>query len=173
MTDRASIQITASKRAPPKRRHIPDRPVDGYHVTTAEPTISDLSSENHVEEIARAIAEIEELDEMMLTLDETIVIYQNQLSDPLADPWDLLAIERAIEPLLEERHIARYQVIQCAGEIATHGAYLIGDWKDYELDWIGREMTQGEGVLARVFEECPGIETHPVWSRLEVAACPF
>jgi hypothetical protein len=83
MNERASLQIETSKRGPPKR-------APAYRQQPIERTISLTDSER---EIARAIAEIKRLDELMTTLDTRIDDYDERLSDPDQDGWDVIDIQ--------------------------------------------------------------------------------
>jgi hypothetical protein len=176
MTQRASILVTTTskpRRAPPKHRHVPDRPPDGYHVTERAPVVTHYADMDHVEEIVRSLARITELDEQMLRLEHDMTTHEAVLADPSADGWDRLDAENALEPLTEDYTRARWQVIQLAGEISTHGHYMIGDWKDDELAAIGRHLSHLTGALPRVLEECRGIETHETFQVLCGEAVTF
>ena len=174
MTDRASLVLTTSKRGPPRHRHVPDAPVGGYHITTAQqPAISDLSVLDHEREIARAIAELDELDKIMLQLEDDITKHQAILDDPSADAWDRIDAENHLTSLTERHTNLRYQVIQRAVELGTHGGYLLGEWGDDELVTIGRHLSHLDGALPRVLATSPGIETMPAWRVLGREACPF
>src|SRR5690349_14355539 len=172
MTTRASITVSTN-RAPPRRRHMPDRPPDGYHVTESEPVSTDLSTLDHRNEITQSLSRIEELDIDMIAIDGRIDHYQETLTDPSADGWDRIDAEGKVGPLPEERERLRGQRLQHAGHIAACGFYLIEGWREHELDNIGKELSTIDGPLAAILSECPGIETHATYVRLEAAACPF
>ena len=173
MTDRASLVLN-TKRGPPPRRPVPDAPVGGSHSTTAQqPAISDLSVLDHEREIAMAIAELDELDRIMLQLEDEITTHQTILDDPSTDAWDRIETEKTLDPLIERHTDLRYQVIQRAVELGTHGGYLLGEWGDDELVTIGRHLSHMDGALPRVLATSPGIETMPAWRVLVAEGCPF
>ena len=173
MTDRASLVLN-TKRGPPRHRHVPDAPVGGYHITTApQPAISDLSVLDHEREIAMALAELDELDEIMLKLEDDITGFQSLLDDPSTDAWDRIDAENHLTSLTERHTDLRYQVIQRAVELGTHGGYLLGEWGDDEIVTIGRHLSHIDGALPRVLATSPGIESMPAWRMLAGEAVPF
>ena len=174
MNGRASLQLTTSKRGPPRLRHVPDAPVGGYHVTTAsQPMTSEVSVLEREKEIARAIAELDELDRIMLQIEHEIPLPQSVLDDPSSDGWDRLDAEKILDPLIDHYTDLSWRVRHRAEEISTHGAFLIGEWGDDELIRIGRHLSYMDGALPRVLAECPGIETTAAWQVLVAEGCPF
>lgn len=167
------------KRGPPGRRYIPDRPAGGYHVGLFEGIKSPLSEMDHVREIADAIATIEKLDTIMTKLETRIDRLIAKLTDPAlrddipaTDPRRIEA-EDLRDELLETalRHL--WTVEQAAGDIATHGGYLLDAGQREALDEIGRTLTHGAGVLGRIQADVAGVLTHRSWQRLTAAACAF
>ena len=120
-----------------------------------------------------ALDRIAELDREMCEIDEQITRYQALIDDPNADGWDRIDAEGKTAPLLETRNLLCRDLMLTISDATSAGNALLNGWRENEVDNVGRSLQQGDGVLARVFEEFPGTERHPVWQRLEVAACPF
>lgn len=161
MNDRASLIVT-SNRAPP-----------GRSKATKQLPISDLSSENHLEELAKAIAELQELNRTMLQIDQSIDQHDRVFDDPHADPWDLIEAEQRIDPLLERRSKAKFDVALAANRVIFHGACLVDEWREHDFDNAARQFSQEDGLFARVEIEWPGIPSDPIWQRLRRESCPF
>lgn len=162
MTDRASIQLVRGKRAPPS----------APKQTTALPTMT-FSSTESVQELARAIAELQRLDCDLMRLDGLIDQHEHVLTKPDTDPWDLVDTDQKLDSLWDQRSKASWDVMQAANRVIHHGVLLIDEWRDVELDNIARQLSIDDGLFDRVAIEWPGIPEHPVWQRLEADACPF
>jgi hypothetical protein len=126
-----------------------------------------------VEQIWQAIRRIEALDAQMIDIDERITRYQELIDAPDVDGWDRIDAEGKVEPMMRKREALRGELNQIAGWLTVSGLRLIDGWRENEIDNIGKELDQNSGALARVLGEFPGIETHPVWQRLNRAAVPF
>lgn len=108
-----------------------------------------------------------------MELDDQINRYETALTDPDADGWDRIDAEGKIAPLLNRRNDLERDVMLAASTVSVRGSQLINGWKENEIDNIGKELIQGDGVLDRVFIECPWVQDHPVWQRLYAAGVPF
>lgn len=154
---RASIQIGGSaRRAPPQpTRQIrePDPPA------------------NPIEEITNAIAELQRLDQRLRTIDQAITQQNELLAD--ADEWDALTIERTIDDLNDKRSKVSFDVLFATNRVIHHGTYLVGEWRDIDLDNIARQLSQTDGLFSCVAQEWPGVSENQVWQRVYSEAVPF
>jgi hypothetical protein len=162
MSERASIQLTRSKRAPPVRAKPP----------TQLPTI-DVSADKAIEEIARAIAELQRLDEDMLTIDTAIDTHEQIWVDPTTDPWDRVDTEQALDRLYDQRSQASWNVMQSANRLIFFGTVLVDEWRDVALDNAARKMSCCDGLFQRVSAEWPEIAKDGIWQRFQGEAVPF
>ncbi len=128
---------------------------------------------DHADEIRRCLTRIELDSEIAMKLDEQITIMGTALTDPQADPWDRLDAETVLEPLVRKRFALEGSVLLNASDIAVHATHLVGEWREDELDEIGRHLIQGYGALGQIEVDCPGVLTHPTWRRIVAASCPF
>jgi hypothetical protein len=163
MNERASLQIETSKRGPPKRASV-------YRQQPIERTISLTDSER---EIARAIAEIKRLDELMTTLETRIDDYDERLSDPDQDGWDVIDIQNNRDRMQGARNQASFDLMQAVNTVIFHGGLLIDAWHETKLENIGLQHSQCDPFYRRVQDEWPKVATDPVWQRFMNAGVPF
>ena len=162
MTERASIQLARGNRGPPA----------SAKQSRELPTMT-FSSTESVQEIARAIAELQRLDRDLMRLDASIDQHETVLTNPEIDPWDLVDTDQTLDGLWNQRSTASWNVMQAANRVIHHGALLIDDWRDVDLDNMARQLSACDGLFARVTAEWPGIPEHPVWQRFQGEAVPF
>jgi hypothetical protein len=159
MTNRASLQLGTARRAPPqpaRRRREPE---------------TSITSTDPIDEITNAIAELQRLDQQLRTIDQNINQQSGLLED--ADEWDQLTTERTIDDLNDKRSRASFAVAYAANRVIHYGTYLVGEWRDIELDNIARRLSQTDGLFGCVKREWPGIPDDPIWQRVYGEAAPF
>lgn len=162
MTERASLVVTR-KRGPPRHRSgAPD-----------QPSQTEISLSNPIEELAMAIAELQELDHTMTQTDQTITQIETKLADSSTDEWDAIELEPKRDALLEQRIHQSCSVLYAANRVTHLGAWLIGEWRETELDNMARQLSQTDGMFARVATEWPHVLEDPVWQRVYQEACPI
>jgi hypothetical protein len=162
MTERASLVVTRN-RAPPRRsKQAPDQPAN-----------EEISLSTAKEELARAIAELKELDQTMLQIDQDLNQTVDRLDDPSLDEWDRIEIEPTYDALIDRRSKASFDVLFATNRVIHFGTYLIGEWRETDLDNIARQLSQTDGLFARAHAEWPAVTEHPVWQRVYQEACPI
>lgn len=161
MNNRASLQLSAGRnRAPPKQTQ-----------RAPQPASIEITSSTHArEEIERAIAEMKELDRTMRQIDQDI---EERTNNPTTDEWDLIAIDRDLDQLSDQRSKASFSLLFAANRVAYFGAYLVGEWREVDLDNIARQLSQTDGLFGRLRVEWPGVLEHQVWQRIYGEAAPF
>lgn len=156
-----------------RRRHIPDRPPGGYHVTTLPDPEQAPEPVDHAELIRAALADLATLDAQMIPLE----VRADRLADKLADPAITIPADDPrrldAEDRLDQMHAAlsstRWQVGQIASVIHTLGASIDDD----QLAEIGRTLVRDMGALGRVQTDAPGLLTGRTWQILFRESCPF
>jgi hypothetical protein len=160
MTERASIVLTRN-RAPPRRsQQVPVKPAK-----------EEISLSTAIEELARAIADLDQLDVILEDLDGDIADMDNQIA--AGDEWDRIELEPKRDALRESRNHYRHDVLFAANRVTHLGAYLIGEWRETDLDNIARQLSVEDGLFGRVAVEWPHVLDDPVWQRIERERCPF
>lgn len=163
MTNRASLVLTRN-RAPP---------IAGARPAKQSEYPRSITSSNPTEEIAIAIAELQELDRTMTRIDHEITQIESKLGDPSLDEWDRMEIEPTLDALIDQQSKARFNLLFACNRVTHFGAYLIGEWREVDLDNIARHLSQTDGLFARVAQEWPGVLERPEWQRLYQEAAPF
>jgi hypothetical protein len=164
---------------PKRRRYIPDRPANGYHVQPADEITTDLAGLDHIAEIATALQRLTEADELMDRLERRADRLYARLADATLarqyGPEHPLRIEAEdrLTAIDRQWNAALINATQWASLVHAHGGYLLRDGQGEALDLIGRDLVHGWGALGRVQRSIDGLMTGSTWQRLAAAACPF
>ena len=155
----ASITITTG-RAPPGKRRQPE-------------PIKQISFQECVREIERAIAELIRLDTLMTQTENQLNTYRTQIDDPAIDEWDVIEIERQLPGLNEQWGQACTQLAIEMNSVIYHGQRLIDDWLDLLISKIGRQHSQYAPFYQRAEQTWPAVAAHPVWMQVRSEGVPF
>lgn len=126
-----------------------------------------------IAEVEQAIVELQELDQTMTEIDRHLDRIADKYADPRLDQWDVMELEREAEQLTDQQSKARFDLLFACNRVTHFGAYLIGEWREVDLDNIARQLSQTDGLFARVVEEWPGVPERPEWQRVYAEAVPF
>jgi predicted transcriptional regulator len=162
MTERASIVLSRNRAPPRKPRQVPDQSAK-----------EEISLSIAIEELAKAIAELQELDRTMITVDQQINQIEARIAQSSTDAWDAMALEEQLTNTIEQRNHLSCSVLYAANQITHLGKHLIDEWRDVDLDNAARQLSQADGLFSRVAVEWNHLEEDPIWQRFRGQACPF